>query len=89
MEFIGPRADKLHIARLLMLFLVNRILSKLIETNRNYTHVPCNEKSKGLLFSMLTRRELKSKISLDDINLKSQTHSHTQSQTFTNTHGRK
>ena len=31
---LSPRADKFHIARLLMLFLVNRILSKLIETVR-------------------------------------------------------
>ena len=55
----SPRDDKYHIARLLMLFLVNRILSKLIKTNRNCTPVPGNEKFKELLFSMLTRRELK------------------------------
>ena len=55
----SPRDDKYHIARLLMLFQVNRILSKLIETNQNCPHVPCNGKFKRLLFSMLTRRELR------------------------------
>ena len=40
----SPRDDKYHIARLLMLFLVNRILSKLIKTNRNCTTVPCNKR---------------------------------------------
>ena len=45
----SPRADKFHIARLLMLFPVHRILSKLIDTNRNCTRVPFNEKFKPCL----------------------------------------
>ena len=81
----SPRADRFHIARLLMLFLVNRILSKLIETNRNCSHVPCNEKCKGLLFSILTRRKLKSRITLNDKNLSTDTHTYTHKYSQTHT----